>query len=64
MSKIIVQNFRYISSSNIFNKKVTPTNVKNKGVSSQLWLKRQLSDPYVEKAKLMNYRCDMFFGRS
>ncbi|KAK9885519.1 hypothetical protein WA026_011012 [Henosepilachna vigintioctopunctata] len=40
---------------------VNPTNVKNKSLSSQLWLKRQLSDPYVEKAKMHNYRCRSAF---
>lgn len=34
---------------------------KTKNVSSQQWLSRQLSDPYVEKAKLMNYRCRSAF---
>lgn len=34
---------------------------KTKGTSSQQWLSRQLSDPYVEKAKLMNYRCRSAF---
>lgn len=42
-------------------KKVTPNNLKGKSVSSQHWLTRQLSDPYVEKAKLMNYRCRSAF---
>lgn len=43
--------------------KVTPENLKSKAksVSSQNWLSRQLSDPYVEKAKMMNYRCRSAF---
>ncbi|KAF3429500.1 hypothetical protein E2986_05396 [Frieseomelitta varia] len=34
-----------------------PRNLKGKKHSSQLWLTRQLQDPYVEKAKRENYRC-------
>uniref|UniRef100_A0A336LL47 rRNA methyltransferase 2, mitochondrial n=1 Tax=Culicoides sonorensis TaxID=179676 RepID=A0A336LL47_CULSO len=41
--------------------KVIPKNLKGKSVSSQLWLQRQLSDPYVEKAKRLNYRCRSAF---
>lgn len=37
-------------------KHVKLNNAKNKGISSQHWLLRQLQDPYVEKAKLLNYR--------
>ncbi|RZC34888.1 ribosomal RNA methyltransferase CG11447 [Asbolus verrucosus] len=33
----------------------------SKGSSSHQWLTRQSSDPYVEKAKLMNYRCRSAF---
>lgn len=29
--------------------------------NSNLWLSRQLSDPYVEKAKRLNYRCRSAF---
>jgi 23S rRNA (uridine2552-2'-O)-methyltransferase len=32
-----------------------------KGASSHNWLSRQLTDPYVEKAKMMNYRCRSAF---
>ena len=39
----------------------TPTNLKGKKHSSQLWLDRQLRDPYVEKAKQENYRCRSAF---
>ncbi|KAJ8953554.1 hypothetical protein NQ318_002974 [Aromia moschata] len=44
-------------------RKVSPNDLKSKikGVSSQHWLSRQLSDPYVEKAKRMNYRCRSAF---
>ncbi|XP_014610953.1 PREDICTED: rRNA methyltransferase 2, mitochondrial [Polistes canadensis] len=38
-----------------------PTNLKGKKHSSQLWLERQLRDPYVEKAKQENYRCRSAF---
>ncbi|XP_044739272.1 rRNA methyltransferase 2, mitochondrial [Chrysoperla carnea] len=41
--------------------KIVPTNLKGKKVSSQQWLTRQLNDPYVEKAKMMNYRCRSAF---
>lgn len=36
--------------------KVILKNAKSKSVSSQEWLNRQLTDPYVEKSKMMNYR--------
>lgn len=36
--------------------KVVPENLKGKSVSSQNWLKRQLNDPYVTKARYANYR--------
>ncbi|XP_053999010.1 rRNA methyltransferase 2, mitochondrial [Hylaeus anthracinus] len=39
----------------------TPENLKGKKHSSQLWLTRQLQDPYVEKAKQLNYRCRSAF---
>lgn len=39
----------------------TPTNLKGKKHSSQLWLTRQMRDPYVEKAKKENYRCRSAF---
>ena len=39
----------------------TPTNLKGKKHSSQLWLDRQIRDPYVEKAKQENYRCRSAF---
>lgn len=35
----------------------TPQNLKGKKHSSQLWLTRQIEDPYVELAKRENYRC-------
>ncbi|XP_033210518.1 rRNA methyltransferase 2, mitochondrial [Belonocnema kinseyi] len=41
--------------------KERPTNLKGKKHSSQLWLTRQLKDPYVEKAKKENYRCRSAF---
>lgn len=30
--------------------------VRGKGSSSHEWLQRQFADPYVEKAKIQNYR--------
>lgn len=41
--------------------KETPRNLKGKKHSSQLWLTRQLRDPYVEKAKQEQYRCRSAF---
>lgn len=41
--------------------KVVPTNLKGKSKSSQEWITRQLSDPYVERAKMLNYRCRSAF---
>lgn len=54
---------RYITTSTLKFRKVTPENLntKSKSVSSQNWLSRQLSDPYVEKAKMMNLRCRSAF---
>lgn len=44
-------------------KKINPEQLtkKIKNASSQNWLSRQLSDPYIEKAKMMNYRCRSAF---
>lgn len=36
--------------------KETLRSLKGRKTSSQEWLKRQFSDPYVEKAKMANYR--------
>lgn len=47
---------RTIFTSSIKLKKAVAKNLKNKSVSSQNWLNRQLTDPYVEKAKILNYR--------
>uniref|UniRef100_A0A182JGN7 rRNA methyltransferase 2, mitochondrial n=1 Tax=Anopheles atroparvus TaxID=41427 RepID=A0A182JGN7_ANOAO len=41
--------------------KVVPSNLKGRSKSSQEWLTRQLRDPYVERAKMMNYRCRSAF---
>lgn len=41
--------------------KIIPKNLRGKSKSSQEWLTRQLSDPYVEKAKIMNFRCRSAF---
>uniref|UniRef100_W8BA59 rRNA methyltransferase 2, mitochondrial n=1 Tax=Ceratitis capitata TaxID=7213 RepID=W8BA59_CERCA len=41
--------------------KQIPRNLKGKSKSSQEWLMRQLADPYVEKAKMMNLRCRSAF---
>lgn len=52
--------FRKFSTSCRTLAKVIPKNLKGKSVSSQLWLQRQLSDPYVEKARMLNYRSGLF----
>ncbi|KAK3909434.1 rRNA methyltransferase 2, mitochondrial [Frankliniella fusca] len=36
--------------------KQIPNDLKGRKTSSQEWLRRQLKDPYVEKAKIENYR--------
>lgn len=36
-------------------------NLKGKSKSSQDWLIRQLADPYVEKARMLNFRCRSAF---
>lgn len=36
--------------------KEQPNNLKGRSSSSQKWLTRQLADPFVEKAKMENYR--------
>jgi len=41
--------------------KQQPNNLKGKSKSSQEWLTRQLADPYVEKARMLNYRCRSAF---
>ncbi|KAK7507242.1 hypothetical protein BaRGS_00001177 [Batillaria attramentaria] len=38
-----------------------PRNLKGKKTSSQEWIKRQLSDPYVKRARTENYRCRSAF---
>ncbi|XP_030373821.1 rRNA methyltransferase 2, mitochondrial [Scaptodrosophila lebanonensis] len=41
--------------------KQQPHNLKGKSKSSQDWLTRQLADPYVEKARMLNFRCRSAF---
>lgn len=50
---------RKLSTTGVYLKNVVANNLKGKSVSSQKWLLRQLKDPYVEKANMMNYRCDV-----
>ncbi|XP_076169012.1 mitochondrial rRNA methyltransferase 2 [Ptiloglossa arizonensis] len=38
-----------------------PRNLKGKKHSSQLWISRQIQDPYIEKARQENYRCRSAF---
>lgn len=51
---------RYMFTSAVIKKQI-PKNLKGKSKSSQEWLIRQLSDPYVDKAKMLNYRCRSAF---
>lgn len=44
-----------------FSLKKTQPSVKTKNTSSHEWLSRQLSDPFVERAKKLNYRCRSAF---
>lgn len=44
--------------------KVQPTNLKGRSSSSQKWLTRQLADPFVEMAKMENYRFDHVASQS
>ncbi|KAH8394518.1 hypothetical protein KR215_002746 [Drosophila sulfurigaster] len=46
---------------NVHYAKQQPNNLKGKSKSSQEWLTRQLADPYVEKAHMLNYRCRSAF---
>lgn len=55
-SKNIVSIVRSFHINAALEKKVIVSNLKGKSVSSQHWLTRQLKDPYVEKAKMLNYR--------
>lgn len=41
--------------------KEQPRNLKSKKHSSQMWLMRQMRDPYVEKARQEKYRCRSAF---
>ena len=46
---------KFATSSQKFTK-AQASNLKGRSKSSQEWLQRQLTDPYIEKAKMMNYR--------
>ncbi|KAB0801726.1 hypothetical protein PPYR_03912 [Photinus pyralis] len=52
---------RYLHTTTQRCKHVVPSNLKGKGSSSTKWVTRQLKDPYVEKAKILNYRCRSAF---
>ncbi|XP_044272368.1 rRNA methyltransferase 2, mitochondrial [Tribolium madens] len=56
---VLLQFWRNFSTTMRHLKSVKLKNVK--GTSSHEWLSRQLADPYVEKAKMMNYRCRSAF---
>lgn len=53
---------RYLQTQNLIQyAKQQPKNLKGRSKSSQDWLTRQLADPYVEKARMLNYRCRSAF---
>lgn len=53
---------RYLQTQNLIHyAKQQPKNLKGRSKSSQDWLTRQLADPYVEKARMLNYRCRSAF---
>ncbi|XP_017782090.1 PREDICTED: rRNA methyltransferase 2, mitochondrial [Nicrophorus vespilloides] len=52
---------RFFSTGGVHLKQVTFRNLRGKKVSSQQWLARQLTDPYIEKARMMNFRCRSAF---
>ena len=41
--------------------KESPQNLKGRNVTAQKWLRRQLNDPYVKKAREESYRCRSAF---
>ncbi|CAG9774007.1 unnamed protein product [Ceutorhynchus assimilis] len=51
---------RRISTTTLLSKKQQPS-TKTKNSSSHDWLSRQLSDPFVERARKLNYRCRSAF---
>ena len=52
---------RRVIHTTVVRNKITPTNLKGKSTSSQNWIKRQLNDPYVTKARYANYRARSAF---
>ncbi|XP_030758703.1 rRNA methyltransferase 2, mitochondrial [Sitophilus oryzae] len=61
--KIVINQLRTFRTAAFNYKEISPGKLKRKvkGVSSHEWLARQNSDPYVEKAKMLNYRCRSAF---
>lgn len=55
--------YRSLSFHRALHKKITTNTLSSKNLksSSKQWLARQLSDPYVEKARTMNLRCRSAF---
>jgi len=41
--------------------KLGPTDLKGRKTAAQKWLKRQLTDPYVRRARQESYRCRSAF---
>ncbi|XP_067006061.2 rRNA methyltransferase 2, mitochondrial [Anabrus simplex] len=59
-SRLLSQQKRCIFTFPVLHKQI-PNNLKGRSKSSQEWLSRQLTDPYIEKAKMANYRCRSAF---
>lgn len=60
LSNLLIRRFLQTHNS-VQHAKQQPNNLKGKSKSSQDWLTRQLADPYVEKARMLNYRCRSAF---
>ena len=52
---------RKLTSSHQLYKEI-PKTLKGRSKSSQEWLMRHLADPYVEKARMLNYRYNLFIS--
>ena len=56
ISNVFLNNFHTTTRTNVKVK-----NLRGRNISSQKWLRRQLNDPYVNRAKLENFRCRSAF---
>ncbi|RZF47961.1 hypothetical protein LSTR_LSTR008765 [Laodelphax striatellus] len=60
VSVLSITQHKHLSTTCLLSKEVLKS-LKGRKTSSQEWLKRQFSDPYVAKAKKENYRCRSAF---